>query len=67
MRWRLRELSSRSETSMVTVATILEEVTSETTKIKRDYPYLTIWQAIELATKVIGFKYKKSEIVEVDD
>ena len=60
-------MSSKRETGVVTVATILEEVTSETTKIKRDYPYLTIWEAIELATKVINCKYKRSEIVEVED
>lgn len=51
---------------MVNITTILDEVTSESIKIKRDYPYLTIWQAIECATKVINFKHEGKEVIEAD-
>lgn len=49
---------------MITDKKILEEVTSEAIKLYRDYPGLSIFEAISIANTVICHKYKGAEIVE---
>lgn len=49
---------------MIADKKILEEVTNEAIKLYRDYPGLSIFEAISIANTVICHKYKGAEIVE---
>lgn len=50
---------------MVDIRTVLDETVNETVKIYNDYD-LNIFDALEIATKIIKSKYKDFEIVEGD-
>lgn len=50
---------------MIEVSTVIEEVASEAAKLYSDYN-ITIFQAIEIATKIMKEAYKDIEIVEGD-
>lgn len=54
----------RIEIKTVDTLTILDEVSSEASKLYYDYPYLSIWQAIEMARRLIEEKYKHYEVTE---
>jgi len=50
---------------MIDIRTVLDEIVSETVKIYNDYN-LNIFDALEMATKVVRNKYGIYEIVEGD-
>lgn len=50
---------------MVEVRTVIEEISSEAAKLYENYN-ITIFQAIEISTKIMKESYKDIEIVEGD-
>jgi hypothetical protein len=42
---------------------IIDEIVSETGKVYYDYPQLDVWEAIDIATRVVKYKYKEVEII----
>ena len=49
---------------MVTEKQITSEMVTETEKLYRDYPHLSIFDALQMAVTIISKKYKGAEIIE---